>query len=230
MPREYTDEMREYFRQYRLRNLDKKRKQDREYYQANRERLIEYGRAYYQANKERAAKTARAYCIKNADKVKERGRQYYIKNRERIRAQSKEYRARTKEEERQRGAKYRAENKDSIREWARRAYEQNPQHRLRLTLRKRLNRAIEGIGKVGSAVALLGCSIEDAVKHLESQFQPGMTWANHNKTGWHIDHIVPMSAFDLTDPEQVARACHYTNLRPLWAFDNLSKGNKREAA
>jgi len=53
-----------------------------------------------------------------------------------------------------------------------------------------------------------------------------MSWDNWTKDGWHIDHIIPLAAFDLTDREQVKQACHYTNLRPMWAEENLSKGAK----
>lgn len=60
--------------------------------------------------------------------------------------------------------------------------------------------------------------------HLESQFEPGMTWENRRK--WHIDHIIPCAAFDLTDTEQQRACFHYTNLRPLWASENISKGTK----
>lgn len=62
-------------------------------------------------------------------------------------------------------------------------------------------------------------------KHLEKQFQNGMTWKNHTKDGWHIDHIIPCSFFDLSDPEQQKECFNYKNLQPLWAEDNLSKGN-----
>lgn len=63
----------------------------------------------------------------------------------------------------------------------------------------------------------------ELIVHLESKFRPGMTWENRGKKGWHIDHIKPLSAFDLTDPGQVSDACHYTNLQPLWWKENLDK-------
>ncbi len=50
-----------------------------------------------------------------------------------------------------------------------------------------------------------------------------MTWDNHGLYGWHIDHVVPLSSFDLTDHKQVKKACHWFNLQPLWAKENLSK-------
>jgi len=52
-----------------------------------------------------------------------------------------------------------------------------------------------------------------------------MTWDNWSKDGWHLDHIVPLSSFDLSDREQFLKACHYTNLAPLWSEDNLTKSN-----
>jgi hypothetical protein len=60
--------------------------------------------------------------------------------------------------------------------------------------------------------------------YLEARFQPGMMWSNYGK--WHIDHVVALARFDLTDPEQCRRACHFTNLQPLWAAVNLSKGSR----
>ena len=93
-------------------------------------------------------------------------------------------------------------------------------------LRSRLRIALKNTQKSGSAVADLGCTIAELIIHLESQFKEGMSWDNHRIDGWHIDHIQPLSKFDLTNREALLKACHYTNLQPLWARENLLKSNK----
>lgn len=75
---------------------------------------------------------------------------------------------------------------------------------------------------------LLGCSVDECRKYLESKFLPGMTWENYGKSGWHIDHIIPCNLFDLTKPEEQLKCFHYTNLQPLWETDNASKQDKVE--
>lgn len=80
--------------------------------------------------------------------------------------------------------------------------------------------------KACKTMDLLGCSREFLKAHLESQFKPGMSWENHNRSGWHIDHIKPCSKFDFSDPAQQKECFHYTNLQPLWAKENISKGNR----
>jgi hypothetical protein len=107
-----------------------------------------------------------------------------------------------------------------------RLYYSDINYKLRKQLRLRLNQAIKNNQKVGSAISDLGCSIDELKLYLESRFLPGMTWANNSLHGWHIDHIKPLSSFDLSDPNQFKQACHYTNLQPLWAVDNLRKGSK----
>ena len=61
--------------------------------------------------------------------------------------------------------------------------------------------------------------------YIESLFQPGMTWENYGRRGWHLDHIIPLTHFDLTIRKQFLRACHYANLQPLWAKDNIKKSD-----
>ena len=75
-------------------------------------------------------------------------------------------------------------------------------------------------------IEVLGCTIPEFKIYLESKFLPGMTWKNHTVFGWHIDHIRPCCAFDLTKPEDQKKCFHFTNLRPLWWRNNLSKNGK----
>lgn len=105
---------------------------------------------------------------------------------------------------------------------ARHRLDHDPVFRLRHTIRGRISNVLRKNGKPGSAIKLLGCTVPEAKAHIESQFQPGMSWANWGE--WHIDHIRPLAAFDLSDPEQLAEACHFTNLQPLWAVENMRKG------
>lgn len=100
----------------------------------------------------------------------------------------------------------------------------NPQVSIRDSLRRRLNNALKNKQKSGSAIKDLGCTIVEFMIHIESKFQLGMSWDNYGK--WHIDHIKPLSKFDLTKRAELLEACHYSNLQPLWAKDNLSKGSK----
>lgn len=105
-------------------------------------------------------------------------------------------------------------------------YHNDAQNKLTRLLRSRLYLAIKNNQKAGSAVGDLGCSIQEFRLYMESKFQPGMTWDNWSINGWHIDHILPLSNFDLTKREELLKACHYTNMQPLWSQDNWSKGDK----
>ena len=100
------------------------------------------------------------------------------------------------------------------------------QRKVANTCRARLGMAIRQAGAKKSAItfSLIGCSIEFLKDWIQRKFKRGMTWNNHGD--WHIDHIVPCSAFDLRTKEGQRTCFHYTNLRPLWAADNLAKGDK----
>lgn len=100
----------------------------------------------------------------------------------------------------------------------------NIQTKLRHNLRSRLRKTIHGRKHGLSPVRHLGCSVDELKKHLESQWQEGMSWDNYGYYGWHIDHIIPLSTFDLTNPDDFKKACHYSNLQPLWKDDNMKKG------
>lgn len=159
----------------------------------------EYRRQYYLKNKEKAIRVAKAY---------------YANNKEAVLEQHKVYRDKNRIELRRKARIYTVERKKDV------------AFKLRTNLRTRLYRAIKNQVKRGSAVSDLGCSIEQFKIYLESLFEPGMSWDNWSRTGWHIDHIIPLTKFDLSDVDQLRLACNYVNLRPMWAKYNISKGNK----
>ena len=93
-------------------------------------------------------------------------------------------------------------------------------------LRARVREAIKNRGGIKSfkTMELISCSVSKCMKHLEKQFTKGMSWKNHGK--WHIDHIKPCASFDLRKVSEQKKCFNYKNLRPEWAFYNLSKGSK----
>ena len=102
----------------------------------------------------------------------------------------------------------------------------DPVYKLKNNLSSQVRGAFtkKGVCKSKKSMELLGCDIETAKKHIESLFTEGMTWENHGLYGWHIDHIIPL---DIAKTEEdVLKLCHYTNLRPLWAKENLEKAGK----
>ena len=101
----------------------------------------------------------------------------------------------------------------------------DPSFRLALVLRARIRDAIKDCkDKTKLTKELLGCTIDEAKQWIESQLKEGMSWDNYGIYGWHIDHIIPCAAFDLTKLEEQKKCFHYSNLQPLWAKDNLTKG------
>ena len=157
----------------------------------------------------------RAWEIRNPDYAKE----YNIKNRDKMSVVHKKW------------------LKDNHEACAKKEKEQkrlrrltDPAFRIKCILRSRISkmvsRAVKKMGsgsKAGSAVRDCGCSIDFLKAYIEDLWTVGMSWETYGKDGWHVDHIVPLSSFDLTDREQFLKACHYTNLQPLWWFDNLAK-------
>jgi hypothetical protein len=100
----------------------------------------------------------------------------------------------------------------------------DPSFLLRRRLRNRLYCALKskGWGKNNKFVEYIGCTQNELMVHIEKQFTEGMSWLNVGK--WHIDHIIPLSSAQTE--EEMYKLCHYTNLQPLWALDNIKKGNK----
>jgi len=92
--------------------------------------------------------------------------------------------------------------------------------RLIFDMRNSVNRYLKYRSK--RTFDIVGCTPESLREHLETQFINGMSWDNRSE--WHIDHIIPLSS--AKTEEELYKLCHYSNLQPLWAGDNLSKGTK----
>ena len=126
---------------------------------------------------------------------------------------------------------YAKKNRNKINAYSRKYtpiyFKKNPTAKIANNLRIRLNTALKAqlAGKQVSAIDC-GCSIDFLVKYLEQRFELGMTWGNYGLFGWHIDHIQPCASFDLTKKSEQKKCCHYTNLQPMWAKENIRKGNK----
>jgi hypothetical protein len=171
-------------------------------------------KVYRKLNEEKAKVASKTYYKENKEEIISLKREYYKENKEEIDTYQKTYKITHKDE-----------IKDYHKGYKKQRYQTDLQYKLADVLRSRLNGAIKNSQKAGSAVDDLGCTIEELKKHLESKFKPGMSWDNWTIDGWHIDHIRPLSKFDLSDIEQFKEACKYTNLQPLWAKENLSKGD-----
>ena len=96
------------------------------------------------------------------------------------------------------------------------------QYRLAINIRGRIFKVIKRKQKAGSAIKDLECSLSHFKLYIENQFEENMSWGNYGK--WHLDHITPLSAFDLTNRMEFLMACNWLNYQPLWAEDNIRKG------
>ena len=114
--------------------------------------------------------------------------------------------------------------KQTKQEWAVK-HRKNPKNRILSNLRRRVLFVLKGQQKSAHTPDLIGCSREYLIKHIESQFKPGMSWKNYGKWGWNVDHIIPCKVFNLSNPEEQRKCFHYTNLQPLWWKDNYQKGS-----
>lgn len=178
----------------------------------NKEKLSAYHKKNYKKNSEKIKKRSQDRRLKNPEQTKIYFKKYRVKNLETLALYKKEYYEK---------------NKAKIFQKIKQRSKEDIVFRLKSQLRSRLRKALKRNSKKGSAVEDLGCSIVSLKNYLQNKFKPGMSWDNWSLKGWHIDHIVPLSAFDLTVEEELKKACHYTNLQPLWAKDNHSKGGVR---
>lgn len=182
---------------------------------------------------EKCKEYMRTWRDNNREKLNEYFREYRKKNKERLSIYGRNYRAENITATRAAKRKYKLTHKEkcaaSERKRVKERFRNDVQYKLRILAGCASQRMVKaGWTKRHKSAQLIGCTWGQLKAHIESQFKPGMSWQNHSKFGWHIDHIRPLMSFDLTRPDQMAAAMHYTNLQPLWWRENIIKGGKWE--
>ena len=212
----HKEQIKEQNKEYRESHKKQRKEQKKEYDRNHKKQIKEQNKEYYENHKEQGKEQKKEYHKNHKEQIKEQNKEYYENHKEQRKEYKKEYREGHKEQ-----ANEQQKNRCAV----------DIQYKLACLLRGRLRGALKNNYKCGSAVRDLGCSILELKIKLEQMFYPNpktgemMSWENQG-SGWHIDHIIPLSSFDLTDRDQLLKACHYTNLQPLWAEENLSKGAK----
>lgn len=206
-------------------------KKSREYYKKNQQKLKEYAVEYRKENRDEILiKDRQRHKLKKEEK-----REYYQENRDDILARRRELyqsnKEKYRESSRRRYQNRKKNNPEGLKKNRDEFYCKNknkPKYKLLKSIRGSVDRIIKAakLNKELRSVEYLGCSIQEFQRHIESLWLEGMTWENHGDK-WHIDHKIPLDWF-VKNSENPWKANHYTNLQPLWAKDNLSKGNKLE--
>ena len=148
---------------------------------------------------------------------------YYENNKERYIERAKKRNKENPEAANKASRKYHKNSR-----WQYNRYQTDINYRLIKIQRARIRDALKGLNKSQTTQELIGCTIEELKTHLESQFEPWMTWDNYGKYGWHVDHIIPISKFDLTDEQQLKDACNFKNLKPMHWRENIVKRDNND--
>lgn len=203
------------------RDIEKSRERTKAYYREHKEKMLSLA-AKYRARpeaKERIKKYNAEYYqrpeVKAMPSLKEYRRKYY--KQEYVRKKQSDYsklphvRQRTNERERHRKMV-------------------DPFHKLICVMRSHLAGSLRTPKGKHKWEEVVGYGQDQLISHLEKHFLPGMTWENYGRKGWHIDHKIPIAAFNFTSANDYdfKRCWALKNLRPMWARDNISKGAKLE--
>lgn len=141
------------------------------------------------------------------------------------------YRERNPEKRRASANKWAKENRQAALERFRERYRTDPAFNLAIKVRRRIHMALRngyrGVRRTDRVIDMLGCSYDELKAHIEKQFTKGMAWDQCFNGEIHLDHIRPCAQFDLSDADAQRECFHFTNLRPLWAKDNIRKSAKR---
>lgn len=182
-----------------------------------------------EANPEKAKEAGRSWHRENKHRVKAYDAKRYLANRERSLAYGRKWRKENPEKHAAYKREYAATHKERLREYAKHFKAKSFRNRLHATVSRSISASL-GSGKKGrtSWTEFLGYDIETLMAHLEKTMPQGCTWKDYGRTGLHIDHIIPLSAFNFDTPRDIdfKRCWALKNLRLLPARENMRKAAK----
>ncbi len=180
----------------------------------------EYDKLRYLENVDENRKKSREKYLKSPEYIK----QWVENNRDKVNMISKKWRDNNNEKHIKSVLNSRNKNIERYNQYMVNKRNTDPIFKISFNVRNRLNKFLKiyNITKKNKTFDIVGCTPEFLKGYLESQFKNGMSWENRSE--WHIDHIIPLSS--AKTEEELYSLCHYTNLQPLWAKDNMKKSNK----
>lgn len=184
----------------------------KETYTLNKDKISAVNKTNYNPEKKKE------YYQLNTEKLNQKHKIYYEKNKDNLLLNKRmTYNKELKRE-------YNVKNKENRNKYLKERRTTDPLYKLKINTRSAIGGSIrkQGYSKSSKTQQILGCSFEEFKVHLEKQFTKDMSWENHGE--WHLDHIYPVSL--ATDENHLIELNHYTNFQPLWALDNIKKGNK----
>lgn len=206
----------------------KNKEKIRQYIATNRDRINAYARSWKKNNpekiKEQNRKYKKKYKEKYPEKFKNSIKKYEFKNKEQIKKQKALYRLNNLDKINAQRKLSAPKHRNMANAWQKRKRSEDVLFKLSGDIRKGIYKSMKRYGytKRSKTNQILGCDYETFKQHIERQFTKGMGWDNSGK--WHFDHIVPVSSAKTED--EIIKLNHYTNFQPLWARDNIVKGNK----
>jgi hypothetical protein len=197
----------------------------------NKEKMTEYNKIYWQETKEKQKETCKRWRENNKDKVKENNKKWLDNNKEYKKIKDKEYAKANWDKKKEYMRIWKQNDYKDMKINPNRIHEYN-NYRIKSNLSRRIREILKQ-DKSDKTMNYIGCSLNDFKKYIESLFQEGMTWNNYgsyingvSKSGWHIDHIIPCTAFDFKNIIEIRACFYYKNMQPLWGIDNIIKSDK----
>ena len=225
--KQYYKDNREYFKQYHKDNREVKIEHNKQWLKDN----PEYKKQYRKNNEEKIAKHDKQYRKDNEEKIAKRMKRYYKDNRKHLKQYGEQYRNDNPKRIKEYRSQWVKDNPDYQKQWVNEHpdyYNNYQKYKCKTDLKYNLNRKISraiGISlkrtksiksnKNGRHWELLvDYTLADLIKRLNKTMPLGYTWQDYLSGELHIDHIIPVSAFNFTKPE-------HTDFKRCWALSNL---------